>query len=69
MKLTAIFFPLIGGLAFFIFGMGQMSDGLRRAAGKRLRQIIELLTKTTPMAVGIGALVTCIIQSSSATTN
>lgn len=68
MKLTAILFPLIGGLAFFIFGMGQMSDGLRRAAGKKLRQVIELLTKTVPMSVAVGAFVTCIIQSSSATT-
>ena len=66
--ITAILSPLIGGLALFLFGMGQMSDGLRRAAGKKLRRVIELLTKTVPMSVGVGALVTCIIQSSSATT-
>ena len=65
---TAILSPLLGGLALFLFGMGQMSDGLRRAAGKGLRRVIELLTKTVPMSVGVGALVTCIIQSSSATT-
>jgi len=63
-----IFFPLIGGLGLFLFGMRHMSDGLRRAAGGRLERILGVLTKTVLMAILLGAAVTCIIQSSSATT-
>ena len=58
----------IGGLGLLLFGMAQMSEGLRRAAGKRARRILELITNNVPMAVGVGTLVTCLIQSSSATT-
>ncbi|MFP4057734.1 MAG: Na/Pi cotransporter family protein [Candidatus Brocadiia bacterium] len=61
-------FPLIGGLALFLYGMRQMSDGLRRAAGGKLEHILGVLTKTVPMAIVLGAAVTCLIQSSSATT-
>jgi len=63
-----IAFPLIGGLGLFLFGMRQMSDGLRRAAGGRLEHILGVLTKTLLMAILLGAAVTCLIQSSSATT-
>ena len=66
--MTHIIFPLIGGLGLFLFGMRQMSDGLRRAAGGRLERILGVLTKTVFMGIVLGAAVTCIIQSSSATT-
>ena len=60
-------FGLIGGLAFFLFGMKLMSEGLRKVAGERLKQIIHLFTKTPFIGVLVGAGVTCLIQSSSAT--
>ena len=66
--MTEIVFPLVGGLGLFLFGMGQMSDALRRAAGGRLEHILGVLTKTVFMAILLGAVVTCVIQSSSATT-
>ncbi len=68
MLLTDIVFGLIGGLAFFLFGMKLMSDGLRRVAGERLKKIIHLFTKTPFIGVLVGTGVTCVIQSSSATT-
>jgi len=61
-------FTFIGGLGLLLFGMDRMSDGLRKAAGKKARQVLELLTSNVTKSVTIGALVTCIIQSSSATT-
>jgi phosphate:Na+ symporter len=59
---------LIGGLGLFLYGMTQMGNGLQRAAGDRLRVILKALTGKTWMGVLVGALVTAIIQSSSATT-
>ncbi len=59
---------LLGGLGLFIYGMKQMSEGLQKTAGKRLRHIITAMTSKPIMGVGVGALVTSIIQSSSATT-
>ncbi|MDH7577558.1 MAG: Na/Pi cotransporter family protein [Bacillota bacterium] len=59
---------ILGGLGLFIFGMGLMGEGLQRAAGDRLRKILETLTKLPVMGVLTGALVTSVIQSSSATT-
>ncbi len=61
-------FSLLGGLALFIFGMNQMGEGLQKSAGDKMRSILSLLTGTTLRAVIIGALVTVIVQSSSATT-
>jgi phosphate:Na+ symporter len=61
-------FGLIGGLGMFLFGMGLMSDSLKKAAGQKLRKLLTALTKHRVIAVLIGALVTCLIQSSSATT-
>ena len=58
----------MGGLALFLFGMGLMSDGLKKVAGQKLRSLLESLTKRRIIAVLIGALVTALIQSSSATT-
>lgn len=61
-------FGLFGGLALFLYGMDMMSDGLQKAAGERMRYILGLLTKNPIMGVLAGALVTAVIQSSSATT-
>ena len=59
---------LLGGLAIFIFGMKQMSEGLQRVAGEKLRWILRMFTKNRFIAITIGALVTALIQSSSACT-
>lgn len=61
-------FGTVGGLGLFLFGMGLMSDGLRKVAGQKIRELLTALTKHRVIAVLIGALVTCLIQSSSATT-
>ncbi len=61
-------FMLFGGLALFIFGMQQMGEGLEKAAGDRMRRILEMLTSNPLMGVLVGTVVTMIIQSSSATT-
>lgn len=59
---------LLGGLGLFLFGMKFMSEGLQKAAGARLRSILEAMTKNKIIAVLFGALFTAIIQSSGATT-
>ncbi|WP_066689034.1 Na/Pi cotransporter family protein [Christensenella intestinihominis] len=59
---------LIGGLGLFLYGMKLMSDGLEAAAGDKLRTGLELMTKNRFSALGLGAGVTAVIQSSSATT-
>ena len=59
---------LIGGLALFLYGMQMMGDGLKKASGGKLEMILEKLTSNKLMAVLLGAGVTAIIQSSSATT-
>ena len=59
---------LLGGLAFFLFGMTLLGDGLKRVAGSKLEMILAKLTSTTFKGVMLGALVTAVIQSSSATT-
>lgn len=58
----------VGGLGLFLFGMGLMSDGLKKVAGQKLKSLLESLTKHRIIAVIVGALTTCLIQSSSATT-
>jgi phosphate:Na+ symporter len=63
-----LIFGLIGGLGFFFFGMQIMSEGLRNIAGERLKKILHLATKVPIIGILIGAAVTCLIQSSSATT-
>lgn len=62
------FFTLLGGLALFLFGMQVMGDGLQRVSGSKLEQILETLTSTPLKGVLLGAGVTAVIQSSSATT-
>lgn len=59
---------LLGGLGLFIYGMKQMSEGLQKTAGKKLRHFLAAMTSKPILGVGVGALVTSIIQSSSATT-
>ena len=59
---------LLGGLALFLYGMQMMGDGLKKASGGKLEMILEKLTSNKLMAVLLGAGVTAIIQSSSATT-
>jgi len=59
---------LIGGLGLFLFGMSYMGDGLQKAAGSKMKDILAALTKNKLMGVLVGALVTGVIQSSSATT-
>lgn len=59
---------LLGGLGLFLFGMNFMSQGLQKAAGAKLRNILEAMTKNKMIAVFFGALFTAIIQSSGATT-
>lgn len=61
-------FGLLGGLALFLFGMNMMSEGLQKVAGEKMRYVLGLLTKNTVTGVLAGALVTAVLQSSSATT-
>ncbi len=63
-----VIFNIAGGLALFLFGMGLMSDGLKEAAGQKLRDLLESITRHRVIAALVGALTTCLIQSSSATT-
>ena len=49
------FFALLGGLALFLYGMHQMSEGLNAAAGEKMKQILERLTKNRFLGVGVGA--------------
>ena len=63
-----IVFGLLGGLAVFIYGMNLMSESLQKAAGEKMKSILALLTKNRIMGVIAGALVTAVLQSSSATT-
>ena len=59
---------MVGGLALFLYGMNLLGDGLSRASGGRLERILEKLTNNPLKAVLMGAVVTGVIQSSSATT-
>jgi phosphate:Na+ symporter len=59
---------LIGSLGFFMYGMKIMSEGIQKAAGNRLRQILSTMTQNRVLGVLTGFLVTSLVQSSSATT-
>lgn len=63
-----IVFGLLGGLAMFLYGMNSMSDALQKAAGEKMKKILGFLTKNPLMGALAGALVTAVLQSSSATT-
>ncbi len=59
---------LLGGLSLFLYGMNKMSEGLKKSAGNRMRNILSALTNNRIIGMLVGAFVTMIIQSSSATT-
>ena len=59
---------LLGGLGLFLFGIKTMGDGLEKAAGPKMKRLLEALTKNKILSVLVGALITGVIQSSSATT-
>lgn len=67
MKLTDLI-GLLGGLGLFLYGMQMMSNGLEAAAGNRMKKILEKLTANRFLGVVVGAVITAVIQSSSATT-
>ena len=67
MNISTIFM-LLGGLGLFLFGMKLMSEGLEKAAGARLRGILEFFTKNRFVGMLVGILFTAIVQSSSAAT-
>lgn len=61
-------FQFAGGLGMFLYGMNTMADGLQKAAGSRMKNLLKALTSNRFLAITVGALITAIIQSSSATT-
>lgn len=67
MRITTIFM-LLGGLGFFLYGMKLMSEGLEKAAGAKMRSILEFFTKNRFIGMIVGIIFTAIIQSSNATT-
>ena len=56
---------LFGALGFFIYGMKVMSEGIQRTAGSQLREILRSMTKNRYLGVFTGFLITCLVQSSS----
>lgn len=63
-----IAFGVLGGLGLFLYGMNLMGTGLQKAAGEKLKRLIEVLTSNRLMGVIVGTVVTMVVQSSSATT-
>ncbi len=63
-----VIFLSLGGLGMFLFGMKIMSEGLQKVAGKKMRQFLSMVSSNRFIGCGVGALVTSVIQSSSATT-
>ena len=63
-----VIFQSLGGLGLFLFGMKIMSEGLQKVAGKKMRQILAMVSNNRFVGCGVGAIVTSVIQSSSATT-
>lgn len=68
MSATNLIFGVVGGLGLFLFGMGQLADGLKAVAGNRFRSILAALTRQPVMAVLLGALVTIMMATSSGST-
>ncbi len=68
LDIWSVAISVLGGLAIFIFGMKQMSDGLQKVAGAKMKQILHFFTSNRFVAVLAGAFITAVIQSSSATT-
>lgn len=67
MDYISIIIPFAGGLGMFIYGMQIMAQGLENAAGSKMKSLLEALTRNKFMGVMLGALITAVIQSSSAT--
>lgn len=67
MDYISIIIPFIGGLGMFIYGMQIMAQGLENAAGSKMKSLLEALTRNKFMGVMLGAIITAVIQSSSAT--
>ena len=67
MDYFSIIIPFVGGLGMFIYGMQIMAQGLENAAGSKMKSLLEALTRNKFMGVMLGALITAVIQSSSAT--
>lgn len=65
---VGMLFQFIGGLGMFLYGMNAMADGLQKSAGSRMKQFLAVLTNNRLLGVLMGAAITAIIQSSSATT-
>ena len=63
-----VIFGLLGGLAVFIFGMNMMSESLQKVAGDKMKKVLGVLTRNAVCGMLAGALVTAVLQSSSATT-
>ncbi len=68
MNYASIIIPFVGGLGMFIYGMQIMASGLENAAGNKMKSLLEALTKNKFLGVLLGAFITAVIQSSSATT-
>lgn len=68
MEGIGILFQFTGGLGMFLYGMNIMADGLQKSAGSRMQQLLEVLTSNKLLGVLVGAGITAIVQSSSATT-
>lgn len=68
MNYVNIIVPFVGGLGMFIYGMQIMAQGLENAAGNKMKTLLEILTKNKLLGVLLGASITAVIQSSSATT-
>ncbi|HHW91349.1 MAG TPA: Na/Pi cotransporter family protein [Firmicutes bacterium] len=66
--LAATLFGLVGGLGLFLFGVNIMAEGLQKAAGNKMRRVLEVLTNIPIIGVIMGAIVTAVVQSSSAVT-
>ncbi len=68
MNYVSIIIPFVGGLGMFIYGMQILAQGLENAAGSKMKTLLEALTKNKFLGVLLGAFITAVIQSSSATT-
>lgn len=68
MDYVSMFTAVLGGLGLFLYGMHIMASGLQKCAGNKLKHILEMLTRNKFLGIILGAIVTAIIQSSSATT-
>lgn len=67
-EIVEIIVSMLGGLALFLYGMRMMSNGLELTAGNSMKSILEKLTSNRIISIIVGAAVTALVQSSSATT-